>query len=1474
MSCPSPPQAVGRERPSQFGQSDDASPRMKASRAHLPGGLRPVGSDGSIGEGASQQDESPRSHTVAQSLGHSPRPGERVDSVSSCSVSALDSTQPRGSQSVYREELIRLRAELMEKEKQLDKLRSEETDAMQAIRARFRREIEEQGQRCIELTSQVAERDATLQALRQDMSRAESRHVLEHSELRLALQQKERRISDLEDERAGWEESAGRDRQRAEAAEAAERRAVERLGGLLENTQARGTVERLRQERQEWQDSERVLQKRIRELEAQSAQSTFTISPENTFGEEPVLSKSASCPAGEMGMHLSLDVSKNLAAAPSGELSIAELRERLSAAEEQVAHTNAATGRRLRQINDTMEKAANPAAAKLLAKRRGQPTVSEELKRAEGLAHVITDLRRDIARDGAQRGKEQVGVAALARRLQEANDLLARAAGQTAKPSPPQQQGQDAGGLTAEVDRAERNAAALEGLADALADATAIAAAAQRTAVADSAAKMRMSLTCDQLRRELDASNARAPDSQAHARAVEASPADDAIAEAAAVRKQAERAAEAAAAKERELRTALQEAEEQVERARTRQRKAEEALQSERQRNLSDEIARAESTARPAISPDRPPRDKKGRGGSPGSPEPEDDLRLFQMQALQRSVRSLRDEVQCEQQQRGELLNDIAEANRNLREAEEHEQAVVREARARADAADRAAAEMAESSLVAAKVVRRVKLSLQRVLGPRSPTFGEAEPSDVAVEAAQCDKLIEALGSSRHDKGSGPVNFEFEAQRLRHANDAVDRVLPPGDSESPVCGSNALAEEVNRAETLVTRAERLATELRCERESAAAASERAVAEAGARTKVALELQQAKRQLQRLQDSKAEGDERSQRQSVASVSAEHEEEVRRLRKQLSAREAEVRECLERMRQTSNGLGEAMCSSPVASRFASKETEIVQVELTRLEGLAWRAGEQLRQAASRGMSSPEGIGNAYDEKRLARACSEIEDLLRKRGVTVAREKGASVATRIGALRFALEREFGAADSEAETLREREALLQGQVDEAERLRSKNRKERQRLESALQQQKDGMQAQLQQRISAVRAEAADAQSALSSATASAATRLRGINDALEDTFQGQSPAVESPRRRGALSPSKVRRAMSPGAQSRPRQLQDELERTAFLVNLARQRVEEVQHSCMADATQAAETRAMLPRLRAALDAAGAPQATGEHTHQLAAEVSRAEAMALVNVSPMSRPVAASPGSPSRSVEMERRLDPADGGSYTYGEFIDCYGQAEAAARWATAPLAATMGDADEMSEKTEFQEEPRGRPFVRTDSGHLPRSSSGRSMTNPLPTPHAVHGYLGMEVSAGVTVGTELFGSSGVRVTHVAPDGPAERAGVRKGDVIYEAAGRVMTSLANFRSVAQHVMAGETVVLFVQRPGQTSHIRLPIVAATRHGGGGGERSTQRRKLTVLTVRSQRRSDPPVSGGRRVSAPAVESPFTSRSPHTRRMTM
>ena len=78
----------------------------------------------------------------------------------------------------------------------------------------------------------------------------------------------------------------------------------------------------------------------------------------------------------------------------------------------------------------------------------------------------------------------------------------------------------------------------------------------------------------------------------------------------------------------------------------------------------------------------------------------------------------------------------------------------------------------------------------------------------------------------------------------------------------------------------------------------------------------------------------------------------------------------------------------------------------------------------------------------------------------------------------------------------------------------------------------------------------------------------------------------------------------------------------------------------------------------------------------------------------------------------------------------------------------------------------------------------------------------YLGIQGSSVTSDITQLYGiPEGVAVSEVVENGPADAAGIQKGDVITELDGRTISNIEQLQDTLQYYAAGETVKVTVER-------------------------------------------------------------------------
>jgi S1-C subfamily serine protease len=86
------------------------------------------------------------------------------------------------------------------------------------------------------------------------------------------------------------------------------------------------------------------------------------------------------------------------------------------------------------------------------------------------------------------------------------------------------------------------------------------------------------------------------------------------------------------------------------------------------------------------------------------------------------------------------------------------------------------------------------------------------------------------------------------------------------------------------------------------------------------------------------------------------------------------------------------------------------------------------------------------------------------------------------------------------------------------------------------------------------------------------------------------------------------------------------------------------------------------------------------------------------------------------------------------------------------------------------------------------------------------------GRRVSFG-TIPDFAFGGPGVKVAGVTPGSPAEKAGVREGDVLLRVDGKDVASLQGFSGILRGLAPGQTVKVGLRRGGEELTLDVTVV-------------------------------------------------------------
>ena len=115
------------------------------------------------------------------------------------------------------------------------------------------------------------------------------------------------------------------------------------------------------------------------------------------------------------------------------------------------------------------------------------------------------------------------------------------------------------------------------------------------------------------------------------------------------------------------------------------------------------------------------------------------------------------------------------------------------------------------------------------------------------------------------------------------------------------------------------------------------------------------------------------------------------------------------------------------------------------------------------------------------------------------------------------------------------------------------------------------------------------------------------------------------------------------------------------------------------------------------------------------------------------------------------------------------------------------------------------------------IPVNMAKQIMEQLLDGGEVKRGRLGVNVqnlSADLARAFNLHGSKGVVITNVERDSPAEKAGLRAGDVVLEVDGRQIRGVGAMRNVIGLLRVGQAVTLKILREGETKTVRAEIAS------------------------------------------------------------
>ena len=111
---------------------------------------------------------------------------------------------------------------------------------------------------------------------------------------------------------------------------------------------------------------------------------------------------------------------------------------------------------------------------------------------------------------------------------------------------------------------------------------------------------------------------------------------------------------------------------------------------------------------------------------------------------------------------------------------------------------------------------------------------------------------------------------------------------------------------------------------------------------------------------------------------------------------------------------------------------------------------------------------------------------------------------------------------------------------------------------------------------------------------------------------------------------------------------------------------------------------------------------------------------------------------------------------------------------------------------------------------AGGAPSATASSPAASPAGAPQAGPGQ-GRRVSFG-TMPDFAFAGPGVKVTGVTPGSPAEKAGVKEGDVLLKVDGKDVANLQGFSGILRGLTPGQTVKVVLSRGGQEQTLDVTV--------------------------------------------------------------